>query len=399
MIARLFPLLVLAFALPAGLPAHAQNAEPPEITGTWKMVERDPLFGREDDVVGKYAYDMEISPSKDGYVVTIPRTGARFLPAPLKAGVLRTRGSEPDRGAARLELRFFGFRVEGAIDFASGQRTLSGDRDPRQLVETAQRLYRDAQAETARRDADLARLEAALDRERQQGLELRQALEAETARRTLLEKRLATALNDLAGLRAARPAAPPAPAVAARPAPPPPGERPVAGVPTAPLIVLIEPPLADGEAETDSPRPAALEVVARIDSDTPLMSLRINERPARTDENGLFRLAANLPEEGGEVRIVAIDINGGRSERRFRVRPAAPPPLRAAIRDDRDACYELGVATDPPAELALDACREAIRLDPDEALNHYHLGVVLSRLGQHDAAIRAYREAAARWTR
>jgi hypothetical protein len=35
----------------------------------------------------------------------------------------------------------------------------------------------------------------------------------------------------------------------------------------------------------------------------------------------------------------------------------------------------------------------------DGAMDHYHLGVALSRLGRHQEAIFAWREAAARWTR
>lgn len=394
-------LFLLLLAAPLASADAAAPAQEPDIAGIWNVTELDPLFGRSDDAIGKFEYDLIIKRDPAGYRITIPRTGARFRPARVKNGVLITRGAHPDRGATGLELRFYGTRIEGEIRYGDGARKLAGRRDPQQLVDTALAQEQRAQAAAARHDADIARLEAALDAERQRTLALAQALEQAEAARQLSESRLATALNDLAVLRRARPRAPaPKPVAKAVTPPPLPEQKPEPRTDESrPAIALIEPPLAEGTTETDSPRPAALEIVARIESETALMSLRINERPAKVDESGLFRLPAGLPEEGGEVRVVAIDVNGGRSERRFTVHRAAPPPKRAAIRDDTDACYELGVATDPPAALALDACREAVRRDPDAALNHYHLGVVLSRLGQHNAAVRAYREAAARWTR
>src|SRR5690606_18511258 len=103
---RLVLWLAVLLALPA--PALAQFA------GAWEGVEYDPIMP-ENDFFGQFRYRMEVREENGLFTVVAPRTGAKFAPAPLKDGRFVSRGEEPNRGPATLDVRVAEGRFEGAI--------------------------------------------------------------------------------------------------------------------------------------------------------------------------------------------------------------------------------------------------------------------------------------------
>lgn len=360
-----------------------------EIAGTWQVVEKNPLF-EDDNWFSSFRYDLVIERDGDNYRLSVPRTGARFAPAALKNGRLVADGDDPDRGPLRIELRFpEPARLEGRLDVGQARRLLTGSLDPSQQlanvgdsVESArqQAAAADQRATAADRRAAAAETQAgqlAAEAER-----LRQQVAALSAENQRLQ----------AVARAPRPA--PAPARA---------------TPPKLALELIEPPLGtDGVVTVRGERPV---LVGRARAPAGLMILRVNGQDATPNAQGVFQMP--LDPATSAVEIVAIDRNGTRRALRFAVRQAAPalrtaPPVPAqapsggpAPVDDSPAarCYALAIAAPKPGEEALGPCREAVRSAPEQAINHYNLGVALSRLGRHAEAIRAYQEAAGRWAR
>jgi cytochrome c-type biogenesis protein CcmH/NrfG len=167
-------------------------------------------------------------------------------------------------------------------------------------------------------------------------------------------------------------------------------------------LQVIEPPV-DPATGSASFRGEAATVVGRIDAPAGVLTLRVNGHEVAPDARGLFR--ATLPGATRDVEIVAVDRNGVRRAVAFMLVPAPPPtaaaasPAPAADDSARSRCYALAIAPPAPDPSALEVCRAAVQQSPDSAIDHYNLGVALSRLGRHAEAIMSYREAAGRWAR
>jgi len=165
-------------------------------------------------------------------------------------------------------------------------------------------------------------------------------------------------------------------------------------------IEIIEPPLKPGTDRAVAYDLPVTELVGRAHGGMRLLSVRVNGVPARLEGRGLFRASVTVEAPATPVRVVTIDVDGRRQERRFELVPAAgagegaDPGGSAEVR-----CKRFAVDAEGATEAGIEACRQAARANPSRALNHYHLGVALSRAGRHAEALAAYQEAAARWSR
>ncbi|MEQ9643707.1 MAG: hypothetical protein RIM84_27060 [Alphaproteobacteria bacterium] len=356
-----------------------------EIAGTWQVLEKDPLLD-DDNWFGLFRYELVIERSGEGYVLNVPRTGAQFGPATLKNGRLVAQGDDPNRGPARIELRFpEPTRLEGRLDVGQARRVLTGTLDPSQQLANVGDSVENARQRAAAADQRAAAAEAQAGQSAAEAKRLRQQIAALSAENQRLKVAAA----------APRPAPPPAP-------------RPTVSRPAAAAdmtLELIEPPLdTSGTAIVRGERPV---LVGRVRAPAGLMILRVNGEDAQANAQGVFQTA--LAAGTATVEVVAIDRNGTRRSLNFAVRAAAPPLRTASATpaagpapvDDSPAarCYALAIAAPKPDDAALGPCREAVRTAPEQAINHYNLGVALSRVGRHAEAIMAYQEAAGRWAR
>ena len=115
----------------------------------------------------------------------------------------------------------------------------------------------------------------------------------------------------------------------------PPSDAPEAELPS-PAIQLIEPPLPPTRgielAAAISDAGQRL-VVGRVEAPAGLLALTVNGLEATTDERGIFQHRVEVASTGTEVSIVAVDRQGKRAARTFRLAPAereAPRPKRAS---------------------------------------------------------------------
>ncbi len=105
-----------------------------------------------------------------------------------------------------------------------------------------------------------------------------------------------------------------------------------------PSIELIEPPIqATRGIEVVASQSAAGErmVVGQIDAPAGLLALTVNDLETPIGSRGLFKRRITVPETGMLVKIVAVDRQGKRAKREFRLKPkvqsAPPPPPEAPV--------------------------------------------------------------------
>ena len=360
------------------------------VAGRWQATELDPLFP-ENPLFGQYRYDVVIEGSGPQMRVTVPRTGAVYDRVKLEGSRLIAYGSDPTRGVTRLDITFSENAFEGRVFFESRPKRILGEIDPTQL---ARREQAKVQAARAEQSAAAQRLQA-MD---QTNAVLKAQLAGAEHALQLSERKLAAIEQELRQLRAA----PAAPAPVAR-------QRPVASGAERLRIEVIEPPLdgAQRAAVADHGQDK-VTLVGRVRGPNRLLSLQSNGRDVAPLANGLFWLDLPRGELPASLQIVAIDVNGARSSRTLSLTldtasaamaRSAPAALRKPAASAAATCYQLALAADPPDPTGLDACRAALKAKPDSALNHYNLGAALSRLGRHQEAVGAYREAAALWSR
>ena len=373
---------------------HVAVAQEP-ITGLWKVTEYDPLFP-ENPLFGQYHYDMAIEGSGEGMRIVVSRTGARYDKVTIEGRRLLAYGSDPTRGMSHLDVEFDGDSFSGKVYFESRPKRIEGRIDPQQLAQRAEARARAAASETAgstQRAQTLERDNAAL---RAQLAGTEQVLQQSRQRLALLEQELREARTAPPPARTVAPA--PAPAAAVSP-------RPAAGL----RLELIEPPAGDGDrADIADHGQDKVLLVGRVRGADRLLSLQANGRALPLLANGLFQVElarAELPET---VEIVAIDMNGARAARSLSLTFQAPSQSsragmaaggRKPAASQATTCYQSMLAADSPDPSGLEVCRAAVKARPDSALNHYHLGAALSRLGRHQEAVHSYREAAALWSR
>lgn len=381
--------LALAFLplLCAPLPATA------DVAGVWDVTEYDP-FIPDNDFWGQFKYRLEIVRAVDGYRLTVPRTGARLQAPEIDEDRLTAIGAEPGRGELRLEISFADNSFEGTLFTDQNRRRVTGTLNPAAQLDRIEGSVRAAEAR-----ADSAVAEAAAVRAQRDALERQVAVLSRQVGR-LRESQRATA-RELQIAREQLESAPePAPAAtvaaAARPATP---KLTVKG----PRITIIEPPFdpaREGETALSYELPTT-KLIGKVAAEMGLISLRVNGQDIGVDPRGLFQASVDVGAGGTPVRIVAIDNDGRRTELSFNLLPGRP----TAVPDQTDRqgaeqrCYDLAIAASTPQPGGLDACRAAIRENPGKALNHYNLGVALSRAGRHQEAVRAYQEAAGLWSR
>jgi len=391
--------LALLLAWAPGLLASEASIE-----GRWEVVEYDQFFP-ENPFFGQYRYDLLISRDGDRIVLEAPRSGMRLAAKAVDAGRLIAEGEDPNRGRIRLDVAFEQDRFEGRIETGGRSKRIAA------ILAAEERLGR-ISSNTSATVQQLRDLEQAATDLRQQRddlaaqlVALEDALAASRAAQRVAEHEVALARQEAAELKALAPAT-------GRPATPVPVPRPgTAAADTDPqatsaagdgeVIEIIEPPLGPSESRTTAHDLPVTEVIGRAKGGARLLTVRVNGQPARLEGRGLFRASVTVAAPATPVCVVIIDVDGRRLERRFDLVAAAGAPTgdNAASGGPDARCYELGVAAAPPSEAGVEACRQAVRVNPARALNHYHLGVALSRMGRHAEALTAYREAAARWSR
>lgn len=365
--------------------AAAQQSR--DILGTWQAVEIDSVFAK-DTMFGQYRYDMVIEHGPSGLRAVVSLTGTTYSDAKLDGDRLTAAGQDPTRGPTRLDIRFGEYTFEGTVTFGSQSKKITGQLAPAERAERER-----VRLEAVRRETQTTAEELRSVTEVNAGLtdrlaQTERALAAAEQRVAVLQSELLAAEALATRALAEKSRAPPAPAAAPR--------KPLA-------IRVIDPPPSDADVIrlTDHGLPS-IRITGRISGGAPLLSLRANGRPVEQLDNGLFQTdipAANAP---ATLEIVAIDRDGNRTSRSLVLRPPSPLATGAAGKPAATlsaTCYQLGLVAMPPDPAGLDACRAALEAEPDNALNHYHLGAALSRLGRHQEAVSAYREAAAIWAR
>lgn len=381
--------LVLTFLslLHAPLPAAA------DVAGVWDVTEFDPFIPA-NDFWGQFKYQLEISRTPDGYRLTVPRTGARLQAPALDGDRLTATGTEPGRGELRLEIAFADNGFEGTLHTDQARRRVTGRLNPAAQLDRIEGNVRAAEAR-----ADSAFAEAAAVRAQRDALE-RQVAVLSRQIGVLRESQRATARElEIARdqLDSASPSAP-VPAVTAVP----PRATPDIGV-QGPRITIIDPPFDpanDGGTALSYDLPTT-RLIGRVAAEIGLISLRVNGQDVSVDAGGVFKASVEVGTGGTPVRIVAIDNDGRRTELAFNLLPGTPAAAsgQSGRQGAERRCYELAIAAATPQPGGLDACRAAIRENPAKALNHYNLGVALSRAGRHQEAVQAYQEAAGLWSR
>ncbi len=371
----------------APLPATA------DLAGVWDVTEYDP-FIPDNDFWGQFKYRLEIVRVPEGYRLTVPRTGARLQAPEIDRDRLTAIGTEPGRGELRLEITFADNSFEGTLHTEQNRRRVTGTLNPSAQLDRIEGSVRAAEAR-----ADSAFAEAAAVRAQRDALE-RQVAVLSRQIGTLRESQRATT-RELEIAREQLESAPkPAPvttvAAVPRPATPDVGVR-------GPRISIIEPPFdpaSEGATALTYELPTT-RLIGKVSTGMGLISLRINGRDVGVDAAGLFKASLDVDTGGTPVRIVAIDNDGRRTELSFSLLPGTPAAGsgQTSRQGAERRCYELAIAAASPQPGGLDACRAAIRENPEKALNHYNLGVALSRAGRHQEAVRAYQEAAGLWSR
>lgn len=377
-----------------------------DVTGEWHVTEYD-RFMPENPFFGQFRYRMNIDREGERLYIAVPRTGARFDDVRMEGQTLHAQGRDGNGGSVTLRVSFAQDRFEGEISYPDVDRTIVGVVSAEGRVEglaqeltTAQQQTKDAQSQVfvvaAQRDALNLRVAA-----------LQQQLAETRAEIGDLRKELA-ATRDFLGRRETGPTTtangrePAHARTAARQAATRGIGGGVSGRASALRLSLIEPPYQPSDSSnilTTRSWPM-LTVIGKVAAAAGLLSLRVNDTEIIADARGLFRAPVKIRQEGTRVDIVAIDRNGRRSALDVVVHPVAGAvDAPEAGLDAPQQCYQLGIATKRPSEDALEVCREALRKEPQNALNHYNLGVVLSRLGRHQEAVRSYQEAAGRWSR
>lgn len=365
------------------------------ITGQWQATEFDPYIP-ENPFFGQFRYDLTISKQDDGYEIRSNRTGARLTAPALNSRRLVATGDDPARGKLRLDVIFDVDRFEGILSVNGREKRITATLDPTVSLARTREATEQITAETdamARRATSAEQAAAALqDRVAQ----LEQALNLSEARRRTAE----TALADTERQLRARPAATP--------------RQTATNQSTELTITVIEPPMATENGAVTVVPGQPIELVGRVSGPSPLFSSSLNGSRLQIDSNGLFRVELTPSEGQQPIRLVAVDRDGRRAESAFTMQAATAEPARQITADDQSAnankpppaaqtprmrCYEQAILAQRPDEQAPEICRQALADPAAAALDHYHLAVVLSRLGRHQEALAAYRDAAAGWSR
>ncbi len=102
------------------------------------------------------------------------------------------------------------------------------------------------------------------------------------------------------------------------------GSAVVASIANGPTIEIIDPPLL---ATRGTPQITLrsvvpeIEIIGRVESETDLLSFRVNDQNASVENNGLFRLKQTVNSNGVPINLVAIDQNGQRTALDFILNP------------------------------------------------------------------------------
>jgi hypothetical protein len=107
-----------------------------------------------------------------------------------------------------------------------------------------------------------------------------------------------------------------------------PARAPAGGGPKAPIIRLLDPLVAFTRGVTVVPTPREerrRSIVGRVESQSPLRSLTVNDAPVRFQSSGLFETSIPVQPAGTLVRIAATDSAGRGAERVFRLGPGETP--------------------------------------------------------------------------
>jgi tetratricopeptide (TPR) repeat protein len=392
LVMKRFAALILGALFGGWLSAAA--AEPLDVTGTWQAVELDPLLAA-DPVFGQYRYDMLIERTGAGLRIFVSLTGTSYPEVRRTGNRLTASGTDPTRGPTTLDIAFSDYTFEGSISFGSKTKKITGQLEPRE-----------------RRRREAARLDAVQRESAAATEELRTVSQSNadlSARLARSEQALAAARRRIAGLEAQVEAAQEQAAQARKMALQRAAAVPAAAAGRPPAIEIIDPPPGRADVvELVDHGLARVQLTGRIAGGKRLLSLRANGRPVERLDNGLFRTEIALADAPATLEIVAIDTDGRRAARTLTLRPVAESTSAPEVTSGSSAkaaaslaatCYQKALAAQPPDPSGLDACRAALKAEPDNALNHYHLGAALSRLGRHREAMSAYREAAALWAR
>lgn len=229
--------------------------------------------------------------------------------------------------------------VSGARREIEAQRAQLGDESERLARERAE-LERKLSKAMGEREQELREQSAALARQEQELVQRSQALEAEKARVNARESAIAEKQQEIERLDATiarlRSEAEEQRQEVAR------ANKPRDVTLPGPSIQLIDPPLPNTrgmQSVSMAPRVRERIVVGRVEAPAGLLTLTVNDRPTKLDDNGIFQSQIPVPPEGAKVQVVAIDRLGKRNERAFELMPEGKA-LRAGSsqdRDDRDA--------------------------------------------------------------
>jgi hypothetical protein len=102
----------------------------------------------------------------------------------------------------------------------------------------------------------------------------------------------------------------------------------------APQIRLLDPLVAETRGITVVPTASGVErraIVGRVEAQAPVRSLTVNDASVPTQSSGLFETSVALAATGTAVNIVAVDAEGRRGERSFRLHPSAAPSDRSGF--------------------------------------------------------------------
>ncbi len=102
------------------------------------------------------------------------------------------------------------------------------------------------------------------------------------------------------------------------------GSAVVAAVSSGPVIEIIDPPLMATRGTPQMNLRSAvpeIEIIGRIESQTDLLSFRVNDQAATVESNGLFRLKKTVNASGTPMNLVAIDQDGQRTALEFVLNP------------------------------------------------------------------------------
>lgn len=360
-----------------------------DILGRWQAVEYDPLIA-ENPLFGQFRYDIVIEAEDGRLRVSVPRTGAVYDKVRREGERLVADGNDPTRGVSRLDITFNGTEFAGKVHFSSNAKRIEGRIDPAELAVREQKS-----AENARRQSQDATRKLQTAQQANAELQRRLTIAENTARQA--EQKVAALQRQLDEALSRPPPRATVDAVV---------ERRAAPAGSHPGIDLIEPPVRGDTVTVADRGQDTVTVIGRVRGADRLLSLQANGRPLERLANGLFQLRLERGALPTVLEVVAVDTDGARTARSVTVALSSPPKAatpaaageRKAAASAAATCYQLAIVADPADPTGPEVCRAAVKSEPDNALNHYHLATALNRLGRHSEAVRAYREAAALWS-